>query len=57
MLKFFRANRQFIVSIQAIDRIVKFGNSALKIETQPSTDQEVVIGKNKAANFKQWLDL
>ncbi len=54
---FFRANRQFIVSIQAIDRIVKFGNSALKIETQPSTDQEVVIGKNKAANFKQWLDL
>ncbi|MFP2995776.1 LytTR family DNA-binding domain-containing protein [Spongiivirga sp. MCCC 1A20706] len=54
---FFRANRQFIVSIQAINRIVKFGNSALKIETQPETDQEVVIGKNKAANFKQWLDL
>ncbi|MGV6832081.1 MAG: LytTR family transcriptional regulator DNA-binding domain-containing protein [bacterium] len=54
---FFRANRQIIVSIYAIDKIIKFGNSALKIETKPASEIDIVIGKNKASSFKQWLDL
>lgn len=54
---FFRANRQIIVSIYAIDKIIKFGNNSLKIETKPSSEIDIVIGKNKAAAFKQWLDL
>jgi DNA-binding LytR/AlgR family response regulator len=54
---FFRANRQIIVSIYAIDKIIKFGNNSLKIETKPSSEIDIVIGKNKAAAFKQWLDM
>lgn len=54
---FFRANRQIIVGIHAIEKITKFGNSALKIQTNPEPEVEIVIGKNKAASFKQWLDL
>lgn len=54
---FFRANRQIIVNISAIDKITKFGNSALKIQTNPASEIEIVIGKNKAAAFKQWLDM
>ena len=54
---FFRANRQIIVSIYAIDNIIKFGNSSLKIETKPSSEIDIIIGKNKASSFKQWLDL
>lgn len=54
---FFRANRQNIVAIHAIHKITKFGNSALKIQTQPISEVDIVIGKNKAAAFKQWLDL
>lgn len=54
---FFRANRQIIVSIHAIAKITKYGNSALKIETNPESEIEIVIGKNKAASFKQWLDM
>ncbi|RMB62750.1 LytTR family transcriptional regulator [Dokdonia sinensis] len=54
---FFRANRQIIVAIHAIETITKFGNSALKIQTDPESEVEIVIGKNKAASFKQWLDL
>ncbi|MEN1785672.1 MAG: LytTR family DNA-binding domain-containing protein [Bacteroidota bacterium] len=53
---FFKANRQIIVAITAIDRIVKFGKSQLKIEALPPSDLEIIIGKNKAAAFKQWLD-
>lgn len=54
---FFRVNRQIIVSIYAIDKIIKFGNNSLKIETKPSSEIDIIIGKNKASTFKQWLDL
>ncbi len=54
---FFRANRQIIVAISAIDTITKFGNSKLKIQVSPTSEIDIIIGKNKAASFKQWLDL
>jgi len=53
---FFRANRQIIVAISAIDKIIKFGNSKLKIQVSPESEIDIIIGKNKAAAFKQWLD-
>ncbi|PQJ78365.1 LytR/AlgR family response regulator transcription factor [Polaribacter porphyrae] len=54
---FFRANRQFIISITAIDKIIKYGNSQLKILLQSKTSEEIIISKNKAAEFKQWLNI
>jgi len=54
---FFRVNRQIIVAISAIETITKFGNSKLKIQVNPASDVDIIIGKNKAASFKQWLDL
>ena len=54
---FFRVNRQIIVAISAIETITKFGNSKLKIQVNPTSDVDIIIGKNKAASFKQWLDL
>ena len=54
---FFRANRQFIISIAAIDKIIKYGNSQLKILLQSKTSDEIIISKNKAAEFKQWLNM
>jgi Na+-transporting methylmalonyl-CoA/oxaloacetate decarboxylase gamma subunit len=54
---FFRANRQFIISIAAIDKIIKYGNSQLKIVLKGKVTEEIIISKNKAAEFKQWLNL
>ena len=54
---FFRVNRQIIVAITAIDTITKYGNSKLKIQVHPASEVDIIIGKNKAAAFKQWLDL
>ena len=53
---FFRVNRQIIVAITAINTITKYGNSKLKIQVQPTSEIDIIIGKNKAAAFKQWLD-
>lgn len=54
---FFRANRQIIVAIYAIDKIIKYGNSALKIEMKPISEIDIIIGKNKTSIFKQWLNM
>ena len=54
---FFRANRQFIISINAIDKIIKYGKSQLKILLQSKTSDEIIISKNKAAEFRLWLNM
>ncbi|WP_067035442.1 LytR/AlgR family response regulator transcription factor [Allomuricauda sp. CP2A] len=54
---FFRANRQFIIAISSINKIVKYGNSQLKILVNPGTNVDILISKNKAAEFKNWLNL
>jgi hypothetical protein len=54
---FFRANRQFIIAISAINKIVKYGNNQLKILVNPNSEVDIIISKNRAAEFKQWLNL
>ncbi len=51
---FFRANRQYILSVKGIDEILKYGNNQLKIKTK--LDTSIIISKNKAAEFKKWLN-
>ena len=54
---FFRANRQFIIAISSIEKIVKYGNNQLKIVVNPAPNADILISKNKAAEFKNWLNL
>lgn len=51
---FFRANRQFILSIKGIDEVFKYGNNQLKIMTK--LNNSIIISKNKVAEFKIWLN-
>lgn len=53
---FFRANRQFILSINSIHKILRYGNNQLKIEVKPESDINIIVSKNKAAEFKKWLN-
>ena len=53
---FYRANRQVIVNIRAIQTIQMYGNNQLKLIMEPATDLEILISKNKVADFKQWLN-
>lgn len=51
---FFRINRQFIISINCIDKIHTFFNQRLKLKLNPS--QEVVVSRDRVSKFKLWLD-
>ncbi|MFN8356013.1 MAG: LytTR family DNA-binding domain-containing protein [Spirosomataceae bacterium] len=55
--KFYRVNRQFIVNIDAINRVWGIENSKLKLKLkEPYQAIEVDISRQKAPIFKKWLE-
>jgi two-component system response regulator LytT len=53
---FFQVNRQVIASYESIQSVHSYFNGKLKLELQPVLDEEVVVSREKAAEFKEWLD-
>lgn len=53
---FFRANRQFIINIDAIDGIKTHTASRLKISLNPPFDGNLIISTEKTRDFKKWID-
>lgn len=54
--QFFRANRQYIVSRDAIQEVNKYFNSKLSLIVSPSPPEKITISKAKASEFKNWLE-
>ncbi|HSU49557.1 MAG TPA: LytTR family DNA-binding domain-containing protein [Segetibacter sp.] len=52
---FFRANRGFIVCIKSIAQIHNYFNGKLKLDLNPPTDKEVLVSREKAMEFKEWM--
>lgn len=53
---FFRLNRQYIVNINAIDKVYNHFNSKLKITFLDYPLQEAFVSRERAPVFKAWLD-
>jgi two-component system response regulator LytT len=53
---FFRANRQFIININAIAEIHPYFKGRVKLNLEPQQDAELVISAEKSRSFKDWLD-
>ena len=53
--KFFRINRQYIVSIDAIDKMTAYPKSRVKIELKPPAPDETVTSTERSSDFKKWL--
>lgn len=54
---FFRINRKYIVHIQAIEEARNYVNSRLKLVLNVPSDQDMVVSREKVAEFKRWLNL
>ncbi len=52
---FYRANRQFIISARAVEKVHLHFNNRLKIDLKPAPDEEVFISRNKATEFRTWM--
>lgn len=53
---FFRANRQCILNIKAIATVHNYFNGKLKVLLNIPFDNEIIISREKASIFKEWLD-
>lgn len=54
---FFRANRQLIVHIDAVQEVRPYFKGRLSLLLQPHTEHDIIISSSKASDFKEWLDL
>ena len=54
--KFYRANRQYIVHVDAIQSVKPFENSKLRITLKTPLKFDIDISREKAPAFKKWLD-
>ena len=53
---FFRANRTYIVQINAIKDIITYSNSRLKILLNSYKEAEIIVSRERVKDFKNWLD-
>ncbi len=53
--KFYRISRKFILPLQSIKEIVAYSNSRLKINLATFSNDEVVVSREKVADFKSWI--
>jgi DNA-binding LytR/AlgR family response regulator len=53
---FFRTNRSYIINISAIQDVVVYSNSRLKITPNIKWDDEIIVSREKVNDFKEWFD-
>ncbi|MCV9385575.1 LytR/AlgR family response regulator transcription factor [Reichenbachiella ulvae] len=53
---FFRINRKFIIRMSAIQDIVSYSNSRLKIALPHLDNNELIVSRDRVGEFKSWLD-
>lgn len=53
---FFHINRQFIINVSSVNKIHTHFNGMLKLELLPKTENEVMVSRDKAKPFKQWME-
>lgn len=53
--QFFRANRQFIIDINSVQQIHPYFNNKLKLTLKPIPDEDVLVSRERATDFKKWM--
>ncbi|MBC5992222.1 LytR/AlgR family response regulator transcription factor [Pontibacter cellulosilyticus] len=54
---FFRANRQLMVHIDAVQEVRPYFKGRLSLLLLPATEKDIIISSSKASDFKEWLDM
>lgn len=54
--EFFRINRKYLVSMDAIQDIITYSSSRLKLNLIHSNDSDAIVSRDRMQAFKEWLD-
>jgi two-component system response regulator LytT len=52
---FFRINRQYIININAIEKMLAWSKSRVKVILKPACDNETIVSTERSPHFKEWL--
>lgn len=53
---FFRANRQYILNIDSIHKVENWFNGKLIVKTKPDAQERIVVSRESAKGFKEWIN-
>ncbi len=53
---FYRVNRSYIIHISAIQDVIVYSNSRLKITSNIKWEPEIIVSREKVSEFKEWFD-
>jgi DNA-binding LytR/AlgR family response regulator len=53
---FYRINRKYLVCSSAIQDIISYTNSRLKLVLKGSQDNDIIVARERVQDFKSWLD-
>ncbi len=54
--EFFRASRSFLIKITAIQNVMLYPKSRLKLELNPPSSKEIFVSSERSKSFRQWLN-
>lgn len=54
--QFYRINRQYLINFDAVHEVEHYFARKLLVHLKTPTPEKIIIGKNKATEFLQWLD-
>ncbi|MCM4173972.1 DNA-binding response regulator [Arenibacter sp. TNZ] len=52
---FFKVNRSFIVSVNAVKGIGSYQNNRLKLQLKTYNEQDIIVSREKTKSFKRWI--
>ena len=53
--QFFRANRQFIINYNHVEKVQAWLSGKLKVQVTPAAYEDIVVSRLRASDFKKWL--
>lgn len=54
-LSFYRVNRSYIISVNALGQIHPYFGSRFKLKLIPAVQEEILVSRNRAPGFRKWL--
>ncbi|MBF4985787.1 response regulator transcription factor [Nonlabens mediterrranea] len=54
--QFFRISRQAIINVNAIDDMISYTNSRLKIKINSFKEMDLIVSRERVKDFKNWLE-
>lgn len=54
--RYYRINRKYLVSADAIQDIITYSNSRLRLILKGSQDNDIIVARERVQDFKDWLN-